>query len=85
MSFAGRETAGAFAARLAGAHEKAAVLADALPYITEFAGKVVVLIYTGKISPTIGVRGAQVKLHQLFVAELRDLFGALKALSPAHK
>lgn len=37
----------AFAARLADAHGKAAVLADALPYITEFAGKVVVIKYGG--------------------------------------
>ena len=38
---------GSFAARLAGAHEKAGVLADALPYITEFSGKVVVIKYGG--------------------------------------
>ena len=41
-------------------------------------GKVVVLIYTGNRSPTIAVRGVQVKVHQVFVAELRALFAQLK-------
>lgn len=47
---------GSFAARLAGAHEKAGVLADALPYITEFSGKVVVIKYGGNaLAGTEGV------------------------------
>ena len=36
-----------FAARLADASTKAAVLADALPYITQFSGKIVVIKYGG--------------------------------------
>lgn len=39
--------------------------------------KVVVIIYTGARSPTLDVRGQPVKIHQLFVAQLREMMGAL--------
>ena len=41
------------------------------------AGKVVIVIYTGPKSPTLPIAGAPVKVHQIFMAQLRDLFSAL--------
>jgi hypothetical protein len=40
-------------------------------------GKVVIVIYTGSKSPTLPIAGTPVKLHQVFMAQLRDLFDAL--------
>jgi hypothetical protein len=40
-------------------------------------GKVVLLIYTGPKSPTLPIGGSAVKVHQIFVAQLRDLFDAM--------
>lgn len=43
-----------------------------------FFGKVVILGYTGTCSPTISVRGAPFPLHQIFLAQLRELVLALR-------
>ena len=40
-----------------------------------FAGKVVVLAYTGSRSPTLDVCGMSIPIHQLFLAQLRELIG----------
>ena len=43
-----------------------------------FAGKVVILAYTGSRTPTIKVRGVAIGLHQVFLAQLRELVTLLR-------
>lgn len=51
-----------------------------------FENKIAVFMYTGNKSPTMNIRGTPVKLHQLFSAQLRDLFAAVEPIrQPARK
>ena len=43
-----------------------------------FAGKVVILAYTGSRTPTVIVRGAAIAVHQAFLAQLRELVSSLR-------
>lgn len=43
-----------------------------------FKDKVVVLIYTGSKSPTFLLQGVPVKVHELFIAQLRQVFARLQ-------
>jgi hypothetical protein len=43
-----------------------------------FTEKVVILAYTGSRSPTLDVRGSSIPVHQLFLAQLRELVAKLR-------
>jgi CHASE2 domain-containing sensor protein len=51
----------------------AADVMDAKSPLQALQGKVVIVIYTGVKSPTIAVGGSAVKVHEVFVAQLRAL------------
>jgi hypothetical protein len=43
-----------------------------------FSGKVVILAYTGSRTPTVSVRGAAIGLHQVFLAQLREIVALVR-------
>ena len=43
-----------------------------------FTGKVVILAYTGSRTPTFNVRGTAIGVHQIFLAQLRELVASLR-------
>lgn len=50
--------------------------------LSAVAGKVAIVSYSGSKSPTIVIAGNPVKVHQVFLAVLRDVFAAIRPVAP---